>query len=437
MSALAHLYLEAGDEVSGSDIAASPVIDQLRNAGAMVHIGHAAENVGPVDAVVVSSAIENHNPELLAARGKRLRIVSRGQAAADLCRGKRLVVVTGTHGKTTTTTMVAHVLESLDPLVISGGRLPGSDYNSRAGRGRVAVLEGDESDGSFLLAVPETGVVTSVDADHLDHYRDMDMIMAAFERFASLVSRRLVACVDDPGAMRLINATPGEVLTYGFGPADIRARDYEPLSGSTRFWLSTPWGSAPVTLPVPGRHNVRNALAAAAVGLCHRLSLEVLVNRLEQVRLPGRRLELVAEVGGARIYDDYGHHPAEVRATLEAMREMTNGKLICAFQPHRYTRLRALKREFASCFAGADELLLLPVYAAGEAVLPGADSEALAAAIRIVDPGRDPTVVGSLEEATLELRRRLRSGDVAVLMGAGDIYRVATMLAEPAAAGHI
>ena len=430
MSALAHLYLERGDAVSGSDSAASDVTEALTKAGARVALSHAEENLGDAHVVIVSTAVGEENPELLAARRRGLPVLSRGRAAAQLCARRRVVAVAGTHGKTTTTTLVAAALDPTDPLVISGGRLPGSIYNSRPGDGAFAVIEADESDGSFLELTPEVAVVTNVEADHLDRYADIGSIREAFERFADRVTSTLVGCVDDPGARALVAATPGAVVGYGFGDAEVRGSGYVSHEGGCAFTVDSAWGHARVRLAMPGRHNASNALGAIAAGLVLNRRLTELVSRLATAELPGRRLELVAEFGGARVYDDYGHHPTEVAATMSAARELCSGRLICAFQPHRYSRLSAMLEEFGACFAAADEVLLLPVYAAGEAPIDGATSGALALSIHRHDPGRRVEVLDSLELLPDELRRRLHNGDVAVCMGAGDIYRVSRRLAE-------
>jgi UDP-N-acetylmuramate--alanine ligase len=376
--------------------------------------------------VVVSTAIPDDNPELVAARGGP--VITRGRAAAELCARRRQVAIAGTHGKTTTTTMTAAVLAPLDPLVLSGGRLPGTLFNSIPGSGDVAVVEADESDGSFLELRPHIAVVTNLEADHLDRYRDLAAIEAAFDRFAARTVDVLVACVDDAGANKLLAGAPGEVAGYGFRSADVQASDYEPRDGGSRFTVNTPAGRAEVRLPVPGRHNARNALAAISVALRLGRPLAETVELLATVSLPGRRLELVAEVNGARVYDDYGHHPTEVAATLHAARELTRGRLVCVFQPHRYTRLAALISEFAGCFPEADEVILVPVYPAGETPIAGVDSHALAQAIRVLDTERPVTVLDDLMALPDALRARLHAGDVAVCMGAGDIYKASRSL---------
>jgi UDP-N-acetylmuramate--alanine ligase len=428
-SALAHLYLERGDSVSGSDAADSPVLGALRQQGARVTVGQAAANLGDPDLVVVSTAIKEDNPELQAARDRGLRVVRRGRAAADICAGHRTVAVAGTHGKTTTTTMAAAALAHLDPLVLSGGRLPGSIFNSRPGRGPVAIVEADESDRSFLELTPEVGIVTNIEADHLDRYRNLAEIERAFELFAARVSSTVVAGIDDDGARRLLTVAPGDVLSYGFDAADVQADEYFADSGGCSFRLHTPWGRSAVRLPVPGRHNARNALGAIGAGLALGQPLQPMVAALETVTLPGRRLELVLESAGARVYDDYGHHPTEVAATLAAARELGQGPLVCLFQPHMYTRLRAFLREFAEALGSADEVILAPVYAARDEPIPGIDSNALAAELGRVKPGLPVTVVGSIEELPELARERLRPGAVLIFMGAGDINLASARLA--------
>lgn len=431
MSALAHLYIERGDTVSGSDAVASSVTELLSKAGARVAVGHKAENIGDAHLVVVSTAATEDNPEVLAARRRGLQVISRGRAAAELAATRREVAVAGTHGKTTTTTMVAVALDPTDPLVISGGRLPGSDYNSRPGAGPFAVVEADESDGSFLELTPEVAVVTNIEADHLDRYRDIDAIRDAFERFAARVTSTLVGCVDDAGSVSLMAAAPGAIVGYGFGPAEVHGSGYHVRERGSAFTLDSPWGHARVELSMTGKHNALNALGALAAGLVLSRPMDELVRQLATAQLPGRRLELVAEVGGARVYDDYAHHPTEVAATLSAAREICPGKLVCAFQPHRFSRLHAMMADFAACFGAADEVILLPVYAAGELPIEGATSAALAAAIHRRDPARQVELLDHLDDLPAALRSRLGPGDVAVCMGAGDIYR-ATRTLRPA-----
>ena len=435
MSALAHLYLERGDSVSGSDAASSAVTDALAGDGARVFIGHDPANIGDAELVVTSTAIRADNVELREAQARGLPVVHRAVAAAQLVAKRRVVAVAGTHGKTTTTTMAAAALAHLDPLVLSGGRLPGSLYNSRGGKGSFAVIEADESDGSFLQLTPEVGVVTNVEADHLDQYRDLGEIRAAFERFAARVSSTLVGCVDDHGARALLAIAPCDVITYGFDNADVQADDYRADAGGCTFRLWSAWGDEVVHLPVGGRHNAQNAMAAVAAGLALRQPLAVMLSALAAVQLPGRRMELVGEADGARLYDDYGHHPTEIRATLAAAREMATGRLLCAFQPHRFSRLEAMLDDFAEAFGSADEVLLVPVYAAGETPIPGADAGHLAARIRQLDPGRPVTAVESLDVLPQAVRAVARAGDVVVFMGAGDIYKAsrATLAAAAAA----
>ena len=428
-SALAHIYLERGDTVSGSDATGSPTIEALRKGGAHITIGQQADNLGDPDMVVVSTAIREDNPELAAARQRGLKVVRRGRAAADVCAGHRTVAIAGTHGKTTTTTMAAAALGHLDPLVLSGGRLPGSIFNSRPGSGRVAIVEADESDRSFLELQPEVGVVTNIEADHLDRYRDLAEIERAFELFAARVSSTVVACTDDEGARRLLAVAPGDVLGYGFDSADVQADEYFADSGGCAFRVHTPWGRSHVRLPVPGRHNARNALGAIGAGLALGVELATMVAALGEIALPGRRLELVVETGGARVYDDYGHHPTEVMATLDAARELGPGPLVCIFQPHMFTRLQAFMADFATALSEADEVILAPVYAARDEPIPGVDSEALAAAVKRVDGDTPVTLVPSVDALPEVVLERLVPGAVVIFMGAGDINSASARLA--------
>ena len=279
------------------------------------------------------------------------------------------MAIAGTHGKTTTTTMTAAALAHLDPLVLNGGRLPGSIYNSRPGDGAFAVVEADESDGSFLELTPMSPSSPTSTWSTSPATRTSEQLVTDFGHFATLASI-LVGCADDTGAARVMAAAPGEVISYGFDPADVRARGYRAEAGSSSFDVTTLDGEGEVRLPAPGIHNARNALAVIAVALRLGMRLGDIIQRLSTIRLPGRRLELVAEVGGARIYDDYGHHPTEVSTTLHAAREVCQGKLICAFQPYRASRLQGLLDEVARSFSEADEVVLVPVAPADDDAHP-------------------------------------------------------------------
>jgi UDP-N-acetylmuramate--alanine ligase len=438
MSALANVYLDRGAQVTGSDLRRSEVTDALIAAGARIRIGHSADTLGRVDLMVTSTAVAEDNVEVAAARRRGIRVIHRSQAVAELISGRRQIAIAGTHGKTTITTFCAAALASVDPLVLSGGRLPGSAFNSRPGHGRLAIVEADESDLSFLRLSPEIAVISNVEADHLDRFAGLEEITGAFIQFAVRSGGTVIACADDAGAATVLAAAPGETLSYGFGAAEVRGFDYRAEAGGSSFGVETPWGGGLVALRVPGRHNALNALAAVAVSALLGLDVDGVADRLGVTELPGRRMELVGEVGGARVYDDYGHHPTEVRATLAAARELCQGRLVCAFQPHRYSRLRALLDEFARAFGGADELLLVPVYPAGEEPPAdgGADSAALATAVVLADPALQVTLLESLEELPEALRARLREGDVCVCMGAGDIYHASRELVRDGAAAE-
>jgi len=433
MSALANIYLEQGHEVTGSDMTSSYVTARLAERGARVAIGHRAENVPAADLVVVSTAIKDANPELQAARERGLPVMRRGAAAAALCKGRRQVAIAGSHGKTTTTTWVAELLASRDPLVINGGRLPGSLYNSRLGHGPLAVIEADESDGSYLELEPHIGVVTNVDLEHVTRYHDLDAMIEDFGRFASL-SSVLVGCADDPGAVRVMEAAPGEVVTYGFSPADVHGSGYVGADGVCTFTVTTAAEEGELRLQAPGMHNARNALAVVAVGERLGIGLEESLAALERAHLPGRRLELVAEVRGVRVYDDYGHHPTEVATTLRAAREMCHGRLICAFQPYRASRLQGLLEEFARAFTDADEVVLVPIAPPDDVPILGVDHQLLADAIHRADPERSVQLLDAVDDVPAYVLPRLREGDAVICMGIGDIYRAAYIMASEAGA---
>jgi UDP-N-acetylmuramate--alanine ligase len=437
LSALAHVYLARGDEVSGSDAHESAVTRALAAEGARILVGHRAEQLGNPDVVVLSTAIPEDNPEVRAARDRGLRVVSRAVAVKELVRDRRQLAVAGTAGKTTTTTMLAEVMAAADPLVLSGGRLPGGEFNSRPGAGRFAVIEADESDGSFLELTPEVAVVTNVEADHLDRYHDLEAVRRAFELFVAGTSATLVACVDDEGARALLQGASLDTIGYGFeGTPDVLGLDYQSAAGQARLRVESPWGRAQLELAMPGRHNGLNAMAALSVGVLAGRPLDEVVEALARARLPGRRMELVLEAAGARVYDDYGHHPTKVAASLQAARELGGSRVVCIFQPHMYTRLQAFLPRFAEALGGADEVLVLPVYAARDQPIPGVDAEALGAAVRSQRPDLPVTVLTSLDAAAEAGLARLGPGVVLVFMGAGDVnlasLRLREMVAERA-----
>jgi UDP-N-acetylmuramate--alanine ligase len=440
MSGIAEVLCTLGYSVSGSDQGDSATTRRLAGLGARVHRGHAAQHVEGADVVVVSSAIRADNPELLAARSRRIPIVPRAEMLAELMRFRRGIAVAGTHGKTTTTSLVASVLSEagMDPTFVIGGQLLSAGANARLGGGEWLVAEADESDGSFLRLTPLIAVVTNIDADHLENYGgDFANVQAAFSEFLHRLPfyGLAVLCIDDAEVRSLAQQMPRHVLTYGFdADAEVRASEVSQSGRQSSFVLHLP--DAPpqrVTLNLPGRHNVQNALAAAAIGWQLGVEPAAIGRALEKFQGIGRRFNLHGEkpfgAGSALLVDDYGHHPAELAAVFQAARAgWPERRLVVAFQPHRYTRTRDLLDEFAAVLSEVDALLLTEVYPAGEAPITGADAKALARAIRA--RGRiDPVLVPNAKALPGVLPDVLQDGDLLILMGAGDIGGVAQELA--------
>ena len=442
MSGIAEVLCTLGYQVSGSDTADTAVTRRLVKLGANVHRGHAAANVLGTDCVVVSSAIRPDNAELMEARAQRIPVVPRAEMLAELMRFRRGVAVAGTHGKTTTTSLLASVLGEggLDPTFVIGGQLLAAGANARLGQGDWLVAEADESDGSFLRLNPLIAIVTNIDADHLENYGgDFARVQAAFLEFLHRLPfyGLAVLCIDDPEVAALAAETPRHVMTYGFdAQADVRAEDVSQEAGRMRFTLCLPDASrTPVTLALPGRHNIQNALAAATVGWQLGVPAGAIASALEKFEGIGRRFNLLAEVrtpqgASVQLVDDYGHHPRELAAVFEAARGgWPDRRLVVAFQPHRYSRTRDLFDDFASVLSDVDALVLTEVYPAGEAPIAGADAKSLARAIRA--RGRiDPVVVAGAQDLRAVLPDILQDGDLVLLMGAGDIGHAAQQLAE-------
>ncbi len=442
MSGIAEVLCTLGYTVSGSDQAVSQATERLVAAGASVYQGHAAEHVAQADVVVVSSAIRADNPEVAAAREQRIPIVPRAEMLAELMRFRRGIAVAGTHGKTTTTSLVASVLAEggLDPTFVIGGQLLSAGANARLGSGDWLVAEADESDGSFLRLTPLVAVVTNIDVDHLENYGgDFGRVRAAFGEFLHRLPfyGLAVLCLDDPNVRELAGSVARHQVTYGMvEDADVRATDVAQQGARTGFVLHLPDGPAQaVTLNLPGRHNVQNALAAAAVGWQLGVAPEAIVRALETFQGIGRRFNMLGEVvlrEGVRVtlVDDYGHHPREIAAVLAAARDgWPEKRLVLAFQPHRYSRTRDLLDDFSAVLSEPDALLLTEVYPAGETPIPGADGRSLARAIRA--RGRiDPVLVDQARELPDALASVVEDGDMLIFAGAGDIGRVVRELAN-------
>jgi UDP-N-acetylmuramate--alanine ligase len=436
MSGIAEVLLNHGFVVQGSDLKASTITDRLQERGARIFIGQKAENLEGVDVVVISSAIKQGNPELDTARARGLPVVRRAEMLAELMRLKSNVAVAGTHGKTTTTSMVAALLDGggMDPTVINGGVIHAYGSNARIGAGDWMVVEADESDGSFNKLPATIAVVTNIDPEHLDHYGNFDALRAAFDTFVSNIPfyGLAVCCIDHPEVQALIGrVTDRRVRTYGFSPqADVQARNLSFEGGSARFDValnSEERVLEGLRLPMTGDHNVSNALAAIAVARHLGISPTAIKSALTAFGGVNRRFTHVGEWNGVTIIDDYGHHPVEIAAVLKAARQATRGRVIAVHQPHRYTRLRDLFTQFCACFNDADVVAISDVYSAGEAPIEGISRDTLVGGL--VAHGHRRALPLSGEEAlTGFVKAECRPGDMLVCLGAGTISSWANAL---------
>jgi UDP-N-acetylmuramate--alanine ligase len=441
MSGIAEVMLNLGFEVSGSDIADSAATQRLKALGAKVHIGHADANVSGANAVVISTAVKPDNPEVAAARARRIPVVPRAMMLAELMRLKQGIAVAGTHGKTTTTSLVASVLAEadMDPTFVIGGRLEAAGSHAKLGSGEFIVVEADESDASFLYLQPVLAVVTNIDADHMETYgHDFGKLRQAFLEFIEHLPfyGMAVLCIDDANVRSLMPLITRPVTTYGLSEgAQIRAVDVEAAAGQMRFRLVRKIGfnghaqAAPdlrITLNLPGIHNVQNALAAIAVGMEIGAPDAAMVGALAEFRGVGRRFQRYGDValrkgGSFTLIDDYGHHPVEMAATIAAARGAFPGRrLVLAFQPHRYTRTRDCFEDFVRVLSSVDALLLTEVYPAGEAPIVAADGRALARAVRVAGKV-EPVFVEHVNELGTAILASVQPGDVVITMGAGSI----------------
>jgi UDP-N-acetylmuramate--alanine ligase len=428
MSGIAEVLINLGYQVTGSDLEEGATVQRLRGLGGTIARGHKADHVGDADVVVVSSAVRPDNPEVLEARRRQVPVIPRAEMLAELMRIKYGIAIAGSHGKTTTTSMVAQVLSGagLDPTIIIGGRLGVIGSNAKLGKGDLLVAEADESDGSFLRLTPTIAVVTNIDAEHLDHYGALGRLQDSFADFLNKVPFYGVGivCLDDPGVQEILPRLSRHVVTYGFSAqADLSAADVDLKEFHASFDVrlhGKKLGRA--RIQVPGRHNVSNALAAIAVGLDLDVPFATLVAQLESFRGADRRFHLKGEAGGVMVIDDYGHHPVEILATLSAAKKGWNRRTVVVFQPHRYSRVQALMNEFGRAFYDADVLAVTDIYPAGEAPLPGVTSEAVAHAIE--EHGhKDVTLVKDLKEVPDWLLAHAREGDMVITLGAGSVYK--------------
>ena len=440
MCGIAEVLLNQGYLISGSDLKASPSVQRLLELGAEVFIGHAESHVQGADVVVVSTAINTDNPEIAFAVGKRIPIVRRAEMLAELMRFRHGIAVAGTHGKTTTTSLMATILAqgALDPTFVIGGRLNSAGSNARLGESRYLVAEADESDASFLHLQPMVAIVTNIDADHMSTYGgDFSKLKQTFIDFLHNLPfyGLAVICVDDPVVRELIPQISRPILTYGFSEdADYRIENFSQQGQRIHFTAVRPdsYEALEITLNMPGRHNALNALATIAVATDEGVSDEAIISGLARFDGVGRRFQILGQLkherGHAMLVDDYGHHPTEVEATIQAVRSgWPDKRLVMVYQPHRFSRTRDLYEDFVQVLSGVDKLLLMEVYAAGEEVIPGADGRALSRSIR--ERGQvEPVFLTEKSELKTILRSVLQDGDILLLQGAGDIGGLALTL---------
>ena len=436
MSGIAEVLANMGFRVSGSDLRRSPVTDRLEGLGVKIAEGHHADTVADAHVVVCSSAVRDDNPEIVEARRRSIPVIARAEMLAELMRLKpHTVAVAGSHGKTTTTSMIATIMAhaNLDPTVVVGGVVGGMGSNARLGKGDLMVVEADESDRSFLMLSPTIAVVTNIDREHMEYYRDMTDVRKCFADFVNKVPfyGAAVLCLDDPHVQAVIPEVTRRRVTYGLSAqADVSAREvrYDQDFGS-RFTVRR--GGEPVgqvNLRVPGLHNVYNALAAIAVGFELEVPFETIAKALAEFSGVNRRFQFKGEEAGVLVVDDYGHHPTEIRATLAAAKVGSAGRrMIVLFQPHRYTRTQDQMDEFARSFNNADVVLVTDIYAASEDPIEGITAEAVVEAIHRYGH-KDVRYVGGLEDATKALLNEAHEGDMVITLGAGNVYRVGEQL---------
>ncbi len=433
MSGIAEVLLNTGYDVSGSDIADSQTIERLRQLGATVYIGHNASHIKDVSVVVKSGAVSDDNPEVCIARDYAIPVIPRAEMLAELMRLRQGIAIAGTHGKTTTTSLVATIFDTagLDPTVIIGGLLNAYGSNARLGKGKHLVAEADESDGSFLCLLPIINVVTNIDIDHVDYYKDIECIEQAFIRFMNNVPFYGVniVCGDDHGVQRVLPSVNRQVKTYGFDPSNAIYAEIIECSHINQFRVyveSELLGE--ITLAQPGEHNILNALAAIGVALELGISVSSCIEGLASFKGVKRRFEYKGEKEGVTIIDDYGHHPVEIKATLETARKVfPDRRIVVAFQPHRFTRTQALFGEFCQVLSTVDKLLLTEIYPASEKPIPGINSQNLGQGIQQVS-STDITCYPDVEAVLEALPNVLNTGDVLITLGAGNITTIGSRL---------
>ena len=441
MSGIAEILLNEGYQISGSDIADSLVTQRLTQAGAKIYIGHAEEHIEGASVVVVSSAIKDYNPELVAAKQKRIPVIQRAQMLAEIMRFRHSIAVAGTHGKTTTTAMISMIYTQakLDPTFVNGGLVKSAGKNAHLGASRYLIAEADESDASFLHLQPMVSVVTNMEPDHMDTYEgDFEKMKATYVKFLHNLPfyGLAVMCADDPVLMELVPKVGRQVITYGFSEhADYRIEDYEQTGFQGHYTVICPDNERiNVLLNVPGKHNALNATAALAVAKEEGIGNEAILEALADFQGAGRRFDQLGEFirpnGKVRLVDDYGHHPTEVDVTIKAARQgWENKRIVMVFQPHRYSRTRDLFDDFVQVLSQVDALVMLDVYAAGEAPIVGADSKALCRSIRNLGKV-DPILVSDTEQLGEVLDQIIQDGDLILAQGAGNVSKLSRDLAE-------
>lgn len=443
MSGIAELLINLGYEVSGSDLVSSNITTRLASLGARVYEGHLSDHIEGADVVVISSAVRADNPEVVASRASSVPVIPRAEMLAELMHLKYGIAVAGAHGKTTTTSIVAEVLNrgALDPTVVIGGRLNSLGTNAVLGGGEFIVAEADESDGSFLHLSPTITVVTNIDAEHLDYYKDMDQIKAVFLDFINKIPfyGLAVLCLDNEHIQCLIPKIVKRYATYGLTTqADCQAKEIVSEGLRSRFqilWQKKKLGA--VCLNLPGLHNIYNALASVVVGIELGIGFNMIKAALEKMQGVQRRFQLKGDVAGIIFVDDYGHHPTEIRATLDTVRQCwPDRRIVVIFQPHRYTRTAALFEDFTRAFYRADSLVVLPIYPAGEIPIPGVEGEILCEGIK-AHGHKDATYKRGVKEVLDHLSHRLDANDVVLTLGAGPVWKIGEEIIRSIGSGSL
>ena len=435
MSGIAEVLLNMGYQISGSDLKRSSITERLHELGAVIGYGHAPGNLSGADVVVYSSAVREDNLEVREAMQQKIPVIPRAEMLAELMRMKYSIAIAGTHGKTTTTSLIGTILSQtgLDPTLVIGGRLNILGSSARLGKGDILVAEADESDRSFLMLTPTIAVVTNIDEEHMEHYRDLDDLKDTFAEFLNKIPfyGTGIVCLDEPHIQAIIPRLKRSVITYGFSrQADLIGSRVKICGFDTRFTVTCRGDElGEITLKIPGRHNVLNGLAAIAVSIDLGIDFSVIQKSLNEYQGAERRCQLKGDVGGVMILDDYGHHPTEIRLTLSAIKEGWKRRIIAIFQPHRYSRVRFLMDEFSTSFYEADAVVVTDIYPAGETPIPEVTAETVTASIK--NHGhKDVVLIKTFDEIVDYLAKKIRPDDIVVTLGAGTVYQVAEKLVQ-------